>query len=164
MADTADSGKRWDTDDRFTGVADASSFAPAIEDLAALARRPGWVAEDPESHLVPHLQDADVPGLRLLGCQPDGDGVLHVTAEYREGDSRGEIRRHAWALIARVAELDTSVRERGDGDTIVFDVVTGIPENAGRFATHGHTIRLTLMPPASPLRLSAAIHRLPGER
>jgi hypothetical protein len=152
MADTADSSKRWDTDDRYTGVADASDFAPAIEELAALARRPGWVTEDPESHLVPHLQEADVPGLRVLGYQPDGDGVLHVTAEYREGDSRGGIRRHAWALIATVAELATSVRERDDGDTIVFDIVTGIPENAGRFATHGHTIRLTLMPPANPLR------------
>ena len=152
MADTADSSKRWDTDDRYTGVADASSFAPAIDELAALARRSGWVTEDPESHLVPHLQEAGVPGLRLLGYQPDGDGVLHVTAEYRAGDSRGEIRRHAWALIATVAELASSVRERSDGDTIVFDVVTGIPENAGRFATHGHTIRLTLMPPADPLR------------
>ena len=41
MADTADSRKRWDTGNRFTGVAEASSFAPAIADLAALARRPG---------------------------------------------------------------------------------------------------------------------------
>lgn len=152
MAETADSSKRWDTDDRYTGVADASDFAPAIEELAALARRPGWVTEDPENHLVPHLQEAGVPGLRVLGYQPDGNGVLHVTAEYREGDRRGEIRRHAWALIGTVAELATSVRERDDSDTIVFDVVTGIPENAGRFATHGHTIRLTVMPPANPLR------------
>jgi hypothetical protein len=152
MADTADSSKRWDTDDRYTGVSDASDFAPAIEELAALARRPGWVTEDPENHLVPHLQEAGVPGLRVLGYQPDGNGVLHVTAEYQDGDSRGEIRRHAWALITVVAELATSVRERDDGDTIVFDVVTGIPENAGRFATHGHTIRLTLMPPANPLQ------------
>jgi hypothetical protein len=144
MADTADSGKRWDTDDRFTGAADASGFAPAIDELAELARRPGWVTEDPENHLVPHLQQANVPGLRVLGYQPDGDGVLHVTAQYRDGSSRGEIRQHAWALIATVAELATSVRERDDGDTIVFDIVTGIPENAGRFATHGHTIRITL--------------------
>ena len=152
MADTADSSKRWDTDDRYTGVADAGDFAPAIEELAALARRPGWVTEDPENHLVPHLQEAGVPGLRVLGYQPDGNDVLHVTAEYHEGDSRGEIRRHAWALIATVAELATSVREHDNADTIVFDVVTGIPENAGRFATHGHTIRLTVMPPANPLR------------
>ncbi len=159
MPDTADSSKRWDTDERFTGVADASSFAPAIEELAALARRPGWVAEQPEIHLIPHLEDADVPGLRLLGCQPDGDGVLHVTAEYRAGDSRRDIRRHAWVLIAAVAELASSVRERADGDTIVFDIVTGIPDDPGPFATHGHTIRLTVMPPANPLRLSAAIRR-----
>ena len=159
MADTADSSKRWDTDDRYTGVADASSFAPAIEELAALARRPGWVAENPEIHLIPHLQDADVPGLRVLGCQPAGDGVLHVTAEYRTGDSRRDIRLHAWALIAAVAEPAASVREYNDGSVIIFDVVTGIPENAGPFATHGHTLRLTLNPPADPPRLSAAIRR-----
>jgi hypothetical protein len=33
MADTADSRKRWDTDDRLTGVADAGGFAPAIDEL-----------------------------------------------------------------------------------------------------------------------------------
>lgn len=48
MADTVDPRQRWDTDTRFTGVADASAFAAAIEELAALARRPGWVAEEPE--------------------------------------------------------------------------------------------------------------------
>ena len=47
MADVADSRKRWDTDDRFTGVADASALAPAVEELAALARRPGWVGGGP---------------------------------------------------------------------------------------------------------------------
>jgi len=31
----ADSRQRWDTDDRFTGVADASAFAPAVEELSA---------------------------------------------------------------------------------------------------------------------------------
>jgi hypothetical protein len=48
MADAIDPRKRWDTDERFTGVADASLFAAGLEKLAALARRPGWVAEEPE--------------------------------------------------------------------------------------------------------------------
>lgn len=37
------------------------------------------------------------------------------------------------------------MRERPDGETVVFEVVTGIPED-GHFATHGHTLRLTLRP------------------
>ncbi len=150
MADVADSRRRWDTDDRFTGVADASAFADAIEELAALARRPGWVAEEPEAHLVPHLRGADVAGLRLLECNSRGDGLLEVTAEHGPGDSRGGIRRLAWALIGTVAEPAASVREHRDGDGVVFDVVTGVPEGPGPFATHGHTLRLTVIPPATP--------------
>jgi hypothetical protein len=150
MADVADSRKRWDTDDRFTGVADASVFADAIEELAVLARRPGWVAEEPEAHLVPHLRGAGVAGLRLLECRSGDDGVLEVTAEHGPGDSRRDVRRLAWALIGTVAEPAASVWEHRDGDSVVFDVVTGIPEGPGPFASHGHTLRLTILPPATP--------------
>ncbi len=77
MAGMADSRKRWDTDTRFAGVADAVAFAPAIEELAALARRPGWVAEEPGVHLVPHLEGGGDSGLRVLHC---GTGM---TARWR---------------------------------------------------------------------------------
>lgn len=150
MADTADSRKRWDTDDRFTGVADASDFAAAIAELAALARRPGWVAEDPEIHLVPHLRGASVDGVRIVQIRAGEDGVLAVDAECDPAASRGELRRLAWALLGAVAEPAASVRERRDGDTAVFEVVTGIPDGAGLFASHGHTLRLTLMPATAP--------------
>lgn len=148
MADMTDSGKRWDTDERFTGVADASMFASAIEELAALARRPDWVAEDPETHLAPHLRGADVAGLRLLDYRTDASGVLQVTAECSPGDSRRDMRRRAWALLGTIAEPAASVREHRDGSAAVFEVVTGIPEGASQFASHGHTLRLTLLPPA----------------
>jgi hypothetical protein len=146
MADNADPRKRWDTDNRFTGVADASVFAGAIEELAALAHRPGWVAEEPEVHLVPHLRAAEVAGLRLAGCRTTDDGTLEAVAEYRPGDSRRDLRRLAWALIGFIAEPAASVREHPDGDTVIFEVVTGIPERSGHFASHGHTLRLTLRP------------------
>ena len=146
----ADSRKRWDTDDRFIGVADASAFAPAVEELAALARRPGWVAEDPEIHLVPHLRGASVEGLRIVEMRTGKDGMLAVTAEYDPGASHGELRRRAWVLLGTVAEPAASVRERRDGDAAVFEVVTGIPDGAGPFASHGHTLRLTLTPATVP--------------
>lgn len=149
MAGTADPRQRWDSDDRFTGAADASAFAAAIEELAVLARRPGWVAEDPGIHLVPHLDGAQVAGLRLTGWHTTGDGVLAAAAEYRRGDSRRDLRRRAWELIGAIAEPAASVRERADGDTVSFEIVTGIPEN-GHFATHGHTMRLTLSPASPP--------------
>jgi hypothetical protein len=145
MTEMADPRRRWDTDDRFTGVADASAFAAAIDELAALARCAGWVAEEPEAHLVPHLRTGHVAGLRLAGWSTGEDGVLDAVAEYRPGSNRHGLRRQDWALIGTVAELAASVRERADGDTIMFEVVTGIPGN-GHFATHGHALRLTLRP------------------
>jgi hypothetical protein len=149
MAEHTDPRKRWDNDTRYTGVADASAFAAAIDELAALARRPGWVAEEPEAHLVPHLRGAEVAGLRLAGCRTTADGALEAVAEYRPGAGRGDLRRRAWALLGFIAEPAANVREHRDGDTVVFEVVTGIPEH-GQFATHGHTVRLTLRPAATP--------------
>ena len=149
MAVTADPRKRWDTDERFTGVADASAFAVAVEELAGLARRPGWVAEEPEAHLVPHLRGAEVAGLRLSGWHTGEDGVLEAVAEYVAGESRGDLRRRAWALLGTIAEPAASVRELPDGDNVVFEVVMGIPDG-GHFASHGHTVRLTLRPVGTP--------------
>jgi hypothetical protein len=146
----SDSRKRWDTDERFTGVADAGAFAPAVEELAALARRPGWVAEDPEIHLAPHLRSARVDGVRIVEIGAGKDGVLAVDAECDRGASRGELRRRAWVLLGTIAEPAASVRERRDGDAAVFEVVTGIPDGAGQFASHGHTLRLTLRPATAP--------------
>ena len=139
-----DARKRWDTDDRLTGVADASAFATGIEELAALARRPRWVAEEPELHLAPHLRRASVDGLHIGEIRTVQDGVLAVTAECDQGASRGELRRLAWALLGTIAEPAASVRERHDDDAAIYEVVTGIPDDAGPFASHGHTVRLTL--------------------
>jgi hypothetical protein len=140
----ADSRRRWDTDDRFVGVADASGFARGIEELAVLARRPGWVAEEPELHLVPHLRDANIAGLQLTECQTTSDGVLAVSATYVPDASRHDIRQSAWAMLGSIAEPAASVREDVDGETIMFDMVTGIPDGPGPFASHGHSVRLTL--------------------
>jgi hypothetical protein len=148
MADATAARRRWDTDDRFSGVADASGFAAAVDELAALARRPGWVAEEPEAHLVPHLTSART-GLEVLDCVVAADGALDVTARPAPGSGQREVRREAWTLIGAVAEPAASVRERRDGDAVVFEVITGVPDGAA-FASHGHTVRLRIMPPAAP--------------
>lgn len=149
MTEAADSRKRWDTDERFVGVADASGFAAGVEELAELTRRPGWVTEEPEVHLVPHLRDANVAGLQVVDCQTRDDGVLLVSAVYHPDGSRRDIRQLAWALLGTIAEPVASVREHSDGETVVFEVVTGIPEGPGPFASHGHSLRLTLLPTPS---------------
>ena len=146
MADTADPRRRWDTDERFTGVNDAREFAAAADELVRLARLPGWVAEDPDVHMVPHLREPATEELRLLEATTGDHGVLNVAAEHVPGASRRDIRKQAWALIGTVAETLASVREHASDDQVVFDVVTGVPDG-GHFATHGHTLRLTVYPP-----------------
>lgn len=148
MTGNEDQRRRWDTDDRFTGVADASAFAAAADELVTLTRLPGWVAEDPDLHMVPHLDDSGTagPGLRLLDVSTGDQGVLNVAAEHQPGASRRDIRKQAWTLIGTVAELLASVSEHTQDDRVVFEVVTGVPAG-GHFATHGHTLRLTVYPP-----------------
>ena len=104
------------------------------------------MAEEPGVHLEPQLRGAWVRGLRVLGCAAGDDGILEVTAEHSPAGSRRDIRRRAWALIGAVAEPAASVHERRDGDAVVFEVVTGVPEGSGHFATHGHTLRLRIRP------------------
>jgi len=155
MTQPADRRKRWDTDERHLGVADASAFAAAIEELASLARRPQWVAEDPHLHLTPSLRDASEPGQpgpRILRADVGDDGVLTVAFEHARGASRRDIRRQAWALLGAIAETMASVRERRMGDEVIFDVVTGEPDGGVAFASHGHTVRLIIRPPAAEPR------------
>lgn len=148
--------QRWDTDDRYHGIADAIAFAAPIDELAALARRADWVAEEPEAHLLPHLTDVSargITGLRLIRTSSDADGVLTAELEHPAGASRGDIRRNAWAYIGAIAELATSVREHHAGDQVCFDIVTGMPDDPGLpFASHGHTVRLVVRPAAGESR------------
>jgi hypothetical protein len=140
--------RRWDTDARGRGEADATAFAPAIEELAQLARRPEWVAEEPRVHLLPHLQAAAAAeGCRLADVREDG-GVLHVQVATTAAGA-GDVRRVSVRLIASIAETSTFVHERREGDTAVFDVVTGLPPESTGFETHGHAVRLHVRPVSS---------------
>ncbi|MEV4807051.1 hypothetical protein AB0K18_44250 [Nonomuraea sp. NPDC049421] len=46
--------RRWDIDDRFTGVCDATAMLPAVHRLGEAMASDGWVTENPEVHLLPH--------------------------------------------------------------------------------------------------------------
>lgn len=66
-------------------------------------------------------------------------------AHHRPGTGRAAIRQQAWVLLGTIAELAAKAREHRDGDAVVFEVVTGIPDD-GKFASDGHSLRLTLLP------------------
>ena len=107
--------ERWEGDERGRGVGDAAWLLDGAGELTAAMALPGWVAEQPEVHLSPHLrtwldhQDA----LTLDGVELDDGGayVVDLTWQGRLGDLRG-VRAAAYALIGQVAESASYVRQR----------------------------------------------------
>jgi len=136
--------RRWDTDERGHGIGDASAHLESINELADLAARADWVAEDPEEHLLPGLrQGAEATGLTITSFAATPDGTFTVHVKGASGMSKRQLRQAAWTALGAVAELSSHVRETHSDAGTVFDVVTGNPESE-RFATHGHSLRLVV--------------------
>ena len=99
----------------------------------------GWVAEEPEAHLLPHLEQVAA----TLGLTIRGSGSKDATFEVEidgEGRAQGELRVVALALVASIAEASTHVRQIADDE---FEIVTGmLPGDSPVFATHGHLLRI----------------------
>src|SRR4029078_13649802 len=77
-------GRRWDTDERGHGVGPGDAFSPNVQELTDALPGSGWVAEEPEAHLLPHLQAAcDEPGSRWTVTHwTVDDGVFVVDASW----------------------------------------------------------------------------------
>jgi hypothetical protein len=152
--------RRWEGDERGTGVADASAFAARLEVLREHARRSDWVAEAPEDHLWPHLERAitaaDSPW-RIVAHATDPAGVLVIELGYERasGDAGpARLRADAMALVGQVAEGATFVDVVGveegavppspQGGIVVIDVLTGMLDGRTPFQGHGHTLRLRI--------------------
>jgi hypothetical protein len=145
--------RRWDGDERGEGVADASQFADGASDLIAAMLRPNWVAEQPEMHLLPHLERAceSLP-FRILDASTSADGVYDVQLGWTGDDAGvGVIRAAMFGLLGSIAEPSSYISQRrtGLGDEsnvmLAFDVVTGIVDETP-FTPHGHTLRLSVAP------------------
>ena len=121
---------------------------------------PGWVAEDPDAHLLPHLEGACAAGslpLELLEAGVDADAAYRVRLRWLGGHhDLSALRAAAFTLIGSVAESASYVRQRrpsanggGPGDVddtrpgeVVFEVATGMLEGDTTFAGHGHVLLL----------------------
>jgi hypothetical protein len=136
--------RRWDGDERGEGVANGDSHLPHVRRLTRALELPDWVAEEPELHLLPHLERAALGlGFGLGGASQDGPTYeLRLTWLGEQG--RRPLRRAAHSLIGAVAEESTHVAEWVDGDTVVFDVATGTVADDAPFAPHGHLLRLRI--------------------
>lgn len=138
--------RRWDDDERGAGVADGRAFAPGVEELVAALKEERWVAEDPELHLLPHIERAcAASGFELRAVSGSADGAFDVTLHWTGDDgSIGAIREAVFALVGSFAESATYVRQRrAEGQPLQFEVATGTLGD-GTFAPHGHTLRLTI--------------------
>ncbi len=144
---TAPRRPRWDPDERRIGAGDATSHLDTLDALRRVAAEPGWVTEEPEAHLLPHLQEAvRVAGspLALDASTTDPDGTFVVDVHWvgaADADARA-VRVASLALIATIAESATTIRERHGPGLTTYEVVTGTLPDDTTFATHGHTLRL----------------------
>jgi hypothetical protein len=135
---------RWEGDRTGRGIGDAAGFADAATELVAAMRTPEWVAEEPEAHLLPHLETAcrQLP-LKLESSAVADDGTFNVELEWHgDGDSVGQVRSAVYTLLGSVAETASYIRQRREDGALVFEVVTGMVGDDITFAPHGHALRL----------------------
>jgi hypothetical protein len=139
--------RRWDTDARGHGVADATALSRWVDELRELVTTADWVAEEPEVHLLPHVQRlvATERGVAITATRVSG-GVLELDVQLDEPTSAGGVRETAYRLVSAIAESVTFVRQADDHEVATFEVVTGMPVGTA-FATHGHTIRIRIRSP-----------------
>jgi hypothetical protein len=137
--------RRWDTDERGHGVADAKANLPAIQLLMELAGLADWVTEDPEAHLLSKMRaKVEAAGMIIKSVAVEPDGALSLKLEALDKKRPRELREAVWTILGGVAELSTHVHETQAEGSVLFEVVTGIPPNQGPFATHGHTLRIRI--------------------
>jgi hypothetical protein len=145
--------RRWDTDTRGIGVADARAWRPTIDAIAAAVEEPGWVAEEPDLHLLPHLEAAVGDGpLAITGARVAADGTFEVALEWiGPGESsRLAIRSALCALVASIAETVTVLHEPPAAEGRALEVLSGKADDDGPFAGHGHLLRFTVTGPPTP--------------
>lgn len=141
---------RWDGDDRRRGIGNAEQFVAGATELVAAFGEPGWVAELPEDHLLPHVQAwCERDGrLVLMEAFTDERNAYVLEFEWRgELTGVGQVRAAVFSLIGSFAESATYVRQRrmvSDSDAgagrLRFEIGTGELAPDTRFQSHGHTV------------------------
>jgi hypothetical protein len=155
--------RRWDGDTRGRGVGDGRRLVGGADELVRALEASDWVAEQPEEHLLPHLERATArPAspfvLEASRAEPDGAFVVELAWRGAPGDLRA-IRAGIYALVGEVAESATYVRQRRDGEALSFEVATGLLEPDTQFASHGHVLVLHVQGAFAGPRLRRASDR-----
>lgn len=145
---------RWDGDKRGKGIGDATQLVAGASELVAAFRQPAWVAEEPELHLLPHIEAwcREDGRLRLAGARADDTGAYLLDLDWCAATGRvGAARAAVFSLIGSFAEGATYVRQRrvrSNGDRaamkLQFEVGTGELVPDARFEPHGHAVLISV--------------------
>ena len=119
-------------------------------ELIAAFGQPDWVAEQPELHLLPHVEAwcRQDRRLALTGTHTDDSCAYVLDLEWRSTTgSVGAVRAAVFSLIGSFAESATYVRQRraasddsGPASELQFEVGTGELGPGARFLPHGHVV------------------------
>jgi hypothetical protein len=142
--------RRWDTDERGAGAGNASAMTPHVQRLLEAMHQDGWVAENPDLHLLPHIAAAveKAPALwRLVHTEDDVNRYVVDLEWRRRGGNMGDLVADTYALIGRFAETHTHITQRKSTTTVEFDITTGMLGGEGPFAAHGHVVVLRIAGP-----------------
>lgn len=142
--------RRWDIDERGHGVASGIELSPNVEELGDAMKGTGWVTEEPEAHLLPHLEAAcSMPGSPwAISSWSIDDAVLVI--ELTWGGPWGTwdvLRADAFSFLGLVAEHTTHIRQRTIEDRVEFEMATGTLTGETPFVPHGHLVRLRISQP-----------------
>jgi hypothetical protein len=141
---------RWEGDQSGRGVGSAAQLLTGANELIAAFGRPDWVAEQPELHLLPHVEAwcRQDRRLALTGTHTDGSSAYVLDLEWRSTPgSVGAVRAAVFSLIGSFAESASYVRQRrvvsddgGPALELQFEVGTGELGSDARFVPHGHVV------------------------
>jgi len=153
VPDAAQRGRRWDTDERRVGVGDGRAWLAAIASLAVVAERPGWVAEEPELHLLPQIEAAAGAGpltVRRASLADDLAFLVELDWVGPADPTRRAVRAALFALVGAIAETVTLVHEVPAARGRTLEILTGERDGDTQFAAHGHLVRLVVGIPSAP--------------
>jgi hypothetical protein len=136
--------ERWDGDRTGAGVSDGEAFAPPLRTLLDEMARPDWNTEQPEAHLLPHLErwcarEGSPFGLRAAA---EEDTLFVVDLDTARGTTSEHVRELVYALISTIAEPTTVIVETREDEVDIFDVTLALTARQSTFPKgHGHLVR-----------------------
>jgi hypothetical protein len=137
--------ERWDGDRTGAGVSDGEAFAPPLRTLLDEMARRDWNSEQPEAHLLPHLERwcAREGSPFVLRSTAVEDTLFVVDLDPAGEGSREGARELVYGLVSTIAEPTTVIVETRQDGVDVFDVTLAVTPRQSTFPKgHGHLVRL----------------------